>query len=414
MTREEFQLQARPSSEMLVNPNYEIIEESGVKNYLARIRPSWQAKQLVQRTMKILPVDPSSACQRIFNASIHDLREKIVIAGIDIAQEAAEIYKLPTITSEDDILERYNTSKLIDLTYRMGLITRPEYRRISRVYEIRKDLEHEDDEYEAGVEDVVYIFKTCIDVILANDPIQIIKLTEIKQIVESPQPITLDQAVVDDYKNAPDPRQTEIYKFLISISLDSKHPDIVRENCYKALASLSQYTNRNTILEVAHTFVDQRLGRRIPLLGEMRVANVAGIMPYLRTAHVSTYYEKYYERLESIGFHWSQHNTHGELLRDLIEIGGTSHCRNQDVKDNIIEWLIMCYIGEPGGYGSYGSNRSVFYSNTGARISLEIIEEDSLLTLPDIERILLKSKKMNKAIRDKHVMRRFQDILDKF
>ena len=58
----------------------------------------------------------------------------------------------------------------------------------------------------------------------------------------------------------------------------------------------------------------------------------------------------------------------------------------------------MCYIGEPGGYGSYGSNRAVFYSNTGARISLEIIEEDSLLTLPDIERILLKSKKMNKAI----------------
>jgi hypothetical protein len=130
-----------------------------VKNYLSRIRPSWQAKQLVQRTMKILPVDPSSACQRIFNASIHDLREKIIMAGIDIAQEAAKTYKLPTILSEDDVLEKYDTGKLINLAYRMGLLSWPEFRRVSRVFDIRKDLEHEDDEYEAGVEDVVYIFK---------------------------------------------------------------------------------------------------------------------------------------------------------------------------------------------------------------------------------------------------------------
>jgi hypothetical protein len=219
--------------------------------------------------MKILPVDPSSACQRIFNASIHDLREKIVMAGIDIDQEAAKTYKLPPISSEEDVLERYDTGKLIHLAYRMGMLTRPEFRRVSRVYDIRKDLEHEDDEYEAGVEDVVYIFKTCVDVILANDPIQIIKLAEIKSIVESPTPVSLDLTVIEDYKQAPNPRQTEIYQFLISTSIDNKHPDIVRQNCYNALGTLSQYTNRNTILEASQHFVDKRLGRRIPLLGEM-------------------------------------------------------------------------------------------------------------------------------------------------
>lgn len=409
---ENYELEVINRKELQIDVNYEIIEASGVKNYLARIRPAWQAKQLVQRTMKILPVDPSSACQRIFNASIHDLREKIIMAGTDIAQVAANTYNLPKVTSDEDILEKYDTGKLITLAYRMGLLTRPEYRRISRVYDIRKDLEHEDDEYEAGVEDVVYIFKTCVDVILANDPVQIIKLIEIKSIVESPTPVIFDLAVIEDYKQAPIPRQTEIYQFLISTSLDNKHPDIVRQNSYNALGSIKNYTNRNTILETAQHFIDKRLGRREPLLSEMRVANISGILPYLRSAHINGYYKSYFERLESVGYHWDNNDKHGELLRDLKEIGGITFCSDQIVKDSIIEWLIMCYLGEPGGYGYHGRSRPVFYSNSGAPLSFEIIQDDISSTLDDINRIKNSSHKIKNKISNKYVMRRFQEILD--
>ncbi len=152
---------------LMPNVNKEIIEASGVYNLLSRIRPHWQSKNLIQRVTKILSVDPSSACQRLFNASIHDLREKILFAGIDIAAEAAKQHKLPPVTNTESI-ENYSTLRLIDLSYRMGLLSRPEYRRILRTYDIRKDLEHEDDEYEAGVEDCVYIFRTCIDVVLSD------------------------------------------------------------------------------------------------------------------------------------------------------------------------------------------------------------------------------------------------------
>ncbi|WP_218923586.1 hypothetical protein [Bacillus wiedmannii] len=400
------------NSAVYVDPNYEIIEESGVKHYLSRIRPAWHAKKLVQRTMNILPVDPSSACQRIFNASIHDLREKVIMAGIDIAQEAAKTYKLPAVTSEEDILEKYDTGKLITLTYRMGMLTRPQYRRVSRVYDIRKDLEHEDDEYEAGVEDVVYIFKTCVDVILANDPVQIIKLTEIKSIVESPDPVSLDRAVIEDYRLAPDPRQTEIYQFLISTALGGQHADIVRQNCYNALGILSTYTNRNTILQAAQHFVDKRLGRRAPLLGEMRVAFVSGILPYLRKAHVNGFYEVFLERLISTGYHWDNNDKHGELLRDLKEIGGITYCSNQDIKDKIVCWLIKCYIGERGGYGVYGRTRPVFYSNSGAPLALEILSEDQTMKSQDIERVISKSPRIKSKIDDKYIMRRYQEILD--
>ena len=87
--------------------NKEIIEASGVPALLAKIRPQWQAKDLIQRVTRLLPVDPSSACQRIFNASIHDLKEKIIIAGLDIAAEAARQHKLPTVSRPEDIDSNY-------------------------------------------------------------------------------------------------------------------------------------------------------------------------------------------------------------------------------------------------------------------------------------------------------------------
>lgn len=57
--------------------------------------------------------------------------------GVDLANEIATNYKLSSIKREEDILE-YNVSKTIDLAYRMGILTRPEWRRIHRCYEIRR------------------------------------------------------------------------------------------------------------------------------------------------------------------------------------------------------------------------------------------------------------------------------------
>lgn len=97
----------------------------------------------------------------------------MVIAGLDIATEAAKQYKLPPVAGIEDI-ENYPTSKLNDLAYRMWILSRPDWRRLARCYEIRRELKHEDNEYEAGVEDCVYIFQTCISVVLSQVPIHAI------------------------------------------------------------------------------------------------------------------------------------------------------------------------------------------------------------------------------------------------
>lgn len=392
---------------VVINPNSELVEAAGVSTWMQRIRPHWKGKQLVHRVERLLATDPSSACQRIFNASIHDLREKVIVAGVDLASEAAKQHKLPPITKAEDV-EDYSVLRLIDLTYRMGILSRPEYKRLLRAYDIRKDLEHEDDEYEAGIEDCVYIFATCIDVVLSKDPLHLIKLTDVKQIIEQPSPAALNESLTEEYKHAPQPRQHEIFKFLISTALNKAQPDIVQQNSFNALFTLRPHTHTQVLLDASKELVDQ-IGKKAPELRVARVALAAGLFPYLRKAQVKELFAAYLERMKQVGYQWRKNAEHGELLRNLQELGGLEHVPD-DLLPEYLEWLLLCYIGEAGGYGA-GYNRKVFYSNVGALLVRTIIKESKRPIAKQMES-LRKSARMKQALADEHVARRFEAMVD--
>ena len=403
----------KPDNEtaLVPSPSAELVQASNADKLLAEIRPEWQSRRLIQRVKTILPHDPSSACQRLLNAAIHDLREKIVIAGLDIATEAAKQFRLPPITRAEDLEETYTTTKLLDLAYRMGLLTRAEYRKLLRAYDIRRDLEHEDDQYEAGVEDCIYIFTVSIESVLAKDPIQVLRVTDIKEIVEQPSAATVDEAVVEDYASAPSPRQLEVYRFLLSGALSQKHADIVRQNCYTTLAVLRDRTHKDVVLDAAREF-GERLGRKAPDLLQARVAYAAGVLPYLKKALLKDFFRAFVDEMYRVGYDFRSHSEHGQLLRNFEEVGGLEFCPD-DILQRAVEWLILCYIGEPGGYGM-GLHRAVFYSNTGAPLALEILKS----ARNRVESIVEKSKSSGMPVKaecsNKHVARRFEVILDAF
>ncbi len=248
----------------------ETIQRSEVPSLMDNIRPSWKTKNLITRVHRLLTIDPSSACQRILNAAIHNLREKIVLAGIDIAKAAAAQSKLPAVTSAED-LERYPTAKLIDLAYKIGFLSRPEWRRLCRCYEIRRDLEHEDDEYEAGVEDCVYVFRTCIGVVLSRDPIDLLRVTDVKNIVEGATPAVPTETLVEDFRKAPPLRQEEILKFLMSVTLDETQSEIVQQNAFTFLERLSHFIHNSVRLNLANSAPPPNLRPRI---GKFKVESV--------------------------------------------------------------------------------------------------------------------------------------------
>lgn len=397
-------------TEIVPTPDVELVNASDVPTMLGQIRPAWQAKQLIQRVHRLLQVDPSSACQRLFNAAIHDLKEKVVIAGVDIARDAAAQYKLPSVEKAEDI-ENYSTSHLIDLTYRMGLITRPEWRRLSRSYEIRRDLEHEDDEYEAGVEDCIYIFQTCINVVLSRDPIHLLKVSDVKELVEQPQPAVPAQSLVDDFSHAPQPRQEEIGKFLISTALDESLAELVRQNAFLFLNKLSDTMQNATKLTLAE-HIQERITRSGPTRLPMRVAYAANVMPYLKQAHRKDFFNTVLLGMQQVGYRWRAYEHHGELLRSFKEVGGLMYCP-ADVRYEILKWLALAYIGEPGGRTMYGNVRPVYFSNTAARLIPEIVRDASSVIQDDIKQ-LAKDREVKDACTTIHIERRWEAFLDLF
>ncbi|MCH7986058.1 MAG: hypothetical protein IH847_05670 [Acidobacteria bacterium] len=340
----------------------ELIEDDKLESttsldtFLERIRPEWQSRSLIKRVKRLLAIDPSSACQRLLNAAFHDLRDKIIVAGLDIAQEAASSFKLPRVESEDD-LEEYPTSKLINLAYRMGLLSRPDWRRLQRAYSIRKDLEHEDDQYEAGPEDCYYIFTTAVNVVLSRDPIQLLRVTDIKELVESTEDRAPSTELLSDYEYAPDTRKEDICKYLVSTALNSDQPDIVRSNSIEMLRRLETITDDSVKIAIAKHIQD-RIGRKGLDVQHAKVAYAIGAMPYLKNVQRRDFFKSYLKTMERVGYRWTAHGEHGRLLGDLEDVGGLSHCPELILAD-ILTWLTLAYLGEQGGYGA-GINRPVF------------------------------------------------------
>jgi hypothetical protein len=383
--------------------------ESEAPLLLDKVRPEWQAKSLIERVRRLLNVDPSSACQRIFNATMHDLREKVIIAGTDIAAEAAAQNALPPVTKAEDI-GNYSTSKLIDLSYRIGLLSRPEWRRLHRCYEIRRDLEHEDDEYEAGVEDCLYIFKTCVEVVLARDPIHVLRVTDVRALVEQSTPVAASAGLLDDYQHAPSPRQEEIGKFLISIAIDKAQSDLVQQNAYALLAALSELTQTSVKLSLA-TFLQSKVSRAEGLSRRLaRVASAAAIFPYLKQAHREDFFSEIFSEMKQAGYRWTAHREHGELLRTFAEFGGLIYCPPV-ARLKILKFLVLLYIGERGGVTSYGNIRHVYYSNVGAPLAADIIRSAAPLVAKDL-RILRSRKPFAALLLDQHIARRFEELVD--
>ena len=389
-------------------PTVEMVQASEAPQLLEQIRPSWKAKNLITRVHRLLQVDPSSACQRLFNAAIHDLKEKVIIAGVDIATEAAKQNKLPPINNAEDI-ENYTTAKLIDLSYRMGLLTRPEWRRISRCYEIRRDLEHEDDEYEAGIEDCVYIFKTCVEVVLSKDPIYLLKVTDVKDLIEKSEPVLPDETLLQDFEGAPKSRQEEIVRLLTSIALDKDQSDIVQQNAYTFLLHIEPLIHNSVKLELASEF-QKRIGRTGLNHRNARVAIASGVFPYLRKTMIKDLFESFYTEMEKIGVHWSANPQHGELLRSFREIGGLEYCP-KDQREKILKWLTLTFLGERGGRTIYGNIRHVYYSNSAAPLIKKIIS-DAKDSIAEELKSLAKNQRVKNLCTNTHIARRYELLLD--
>ena len=280
---------------------------------------------------------------------------------------------------------------------------------MSRCYEIRRDLEHEDDEYETGIEDCIYIFKTCIDVVLAVDPVNLVRVKDVKDLIEESSPIVPESTLIDDFERAPQPRQEEIGKFLMSIALDLGQADVVQQNAYNFLVHLEPGTQNPVKLALAAA-MQERLGRDAIDTRHARVAVASGVFPYLRQAQRSGFFDRVYAQMEKVGAHRTSYNEHGALLRSFQEIGGLKYCPNP-VRQKILKWLVRHISECLGGITSYGNVRHVFYSNTAAPLARDILSSSRDL-IRDEPINLQEDKDIKRSFSNSHIARRFETLMD--
>jgi len=386
-----------------------LAEAASVNGLLARIRPEWQAKRLVQRVSALLPVDPSSACQRLLNAAIKDLQSKIVIAGIDLAAEAAKLHRLPPVTKADDVLENYSTTHTLELAYRMGLLTRPEWRRLELAYDIRKNLEHEDDEYEAQPEDCVYVFSTCVNIVLAREPIELIRITDVKTAIESPDPVSLTPDLLEDYGRAPEVRQAEITRMLVGVARSGKQPDLVRQNAVEVLRTLAPLTLDKVKIKIAGEIHESLKGQPLQPV-DMKISAAIGAVPYLKQRRVAAFFADLVSKFGTISSSWSNYARHAEPLNLIDDYGGLAVIP-PDQLEPIVLWLVRCYLGEKRGYGAFGRNREVFYSDVAAPIIERLFKAAGKRARAALE-AAMDDKPVQSIIQFKPIARRLERLLD--
>jgi hypothetical protein len=292
----------------------------------------------------------------------------------------------------------------------MGLLSRAEWRRLERAYDIRRDLEHEDEEYEANVEDILYVFKVSIEAVLSKEPVELLRLSDVKDVINAPQPATPTRQFIADFESAPEVRQLEILRFLVNTALDSGRPDIVRSNAMEMIRAFEHATKQRVKVDLGEE-IQQKIVKKGRLdLVVAKVAFAAGILPYLRQRSVADFFDWMHSRLEEVGYGWRKFSEHRTLLDDLEDVGGLTACPT-DVRPKIVLWMVLCYLGEPGRYGWYGRNREVFYSNYAAPRIERMFRAAGKAILNDVL-AAMEDKRVKAAVGNKFIARRADQLLE--
>jgi hypothetical protein len=235
-----------------------------------------------------------------------------------------------------------------------------------------------------------------------------VKVTDFKELIEQASAVVPDRVFLEDFQNGPQPRQEEILKFLISQALDKSISDVVQQNAHTCITYLRPRTQAAVLARIGD-YLQNKAGRTIDTR-MARVAQAAGVFPYLRQSARISFFEEFFSNMEKVGTRWNAHENHGDLLRSFIEVGGLENCP-QGIRHAILKWLVITYVGTPGGRTQYGYVRHVFYSNSAEPLIKQIISK-AVPVIQDDLKALRDDKDVNRVLCTDHISRRFEALID--
>lgn len=142
----------------------------------------------------------------------------------------------------------------------------------------------------------------------------------------------------------------------------------------------------------------------------MKIAAAVGAVPYLKQRRVSAFFEDLADQLRKISPDWDHHHRHAEPLNSIEDYGGLAVIPD-DQLEQFIRWTTRCYLGEKGGYGQWGRNRSVFYSDVAAPIIERLFKAGGMKLRPSLEAVAA-SKPISGLLSYTPIARRLETLRD--
>jgi hypothetical protein len=196
---------------------------------------------------------------------------------------------------------------------------------------------------------------------------------------------------------------------LVGVARAIKEPDLVRQHAVEALRTFAPLTDDKVKITVASEIHEQLHGGALQAV-DMKIAAAIGAVPYLKERRVVAFYGEIGDKLLKILPNWESYHRHADPLNDIEDYGGLAVIPDNHLP-RIVRWLALCYLGEQGGYGQWGRNRAVFYSDAAAPIIERLIKDGDARVRPLLEDCL-KDKKFAAAMNYRPVARRFEQLLD--
>lgn len=132
---------------------------------------------------------------------------------------------------------------------------------------------------------------------------------------------------------------------------------------------------------------------------------------YLKRNSRNGYFAECLTRLKAAGHHWKNYAEHLPILSELEDVGGLEHCDDEETAKRILKWMVLCYVGEPGGYGR-GYARPVFFSDDGAPIISRIIKRSTQRELSLLKSLNSSTSVKSSLARGQAIAKRYEDLLD--
>ncbi|MDY0138223.1 MAG: hypothetical protein RBR50_00805 [Candidatus Izemoplasmatales bacterium] len=358
----------------------------------------------------ILLVDPGMAAQKMFNVGISELKTKIKTWGLKEISEIAVQRGLPKISNEEELIN-YKTRDIIKLSGIVGILTNANKSRLDLAYDMRNLIEHEDSHYEATNEEVQFIFSVVIDAILSVEIIEPISVTEIQELINSAEKLTrIDESLIEKYESSATFRQVQVLERLINVALDESKADIVRTNAFNLLQVFRNYVKTEARMQLVEKFITAPISKKKIDIQTVKVFNAIGIVAYVSKSTMRTVYEKLISEVEKTSVNWNFYSDHIRVLSVFEDIGYFKYCP-ENLLYRILIWMAELYIGTPGGYGYYGRNRKVFYSDAGVDYVQEIVANSKELFIPYMSE-LLKDAKLLQKTKNQYIKERLNNFID--